>query len=62
MYKRKELSQEQRIRWFFYNYYETGMELDLLYISMANEDLDNLVWYGEKIYIPKYSDELIEII
>jgi len=47
------LSQEERIKWFVSNYYETGMELDILLVSMKDADLDNFVWYGEKIDIPK---------
>ena len=62
MYRREQLTQNQRIQWFFHNYYETGMELEHLLKTMQNEDLDNFVWYGKKIYIPKFRDELIEIV
>jgi len=51
------LSQEDRIKWFVANYYETGMELEILLASMQDTDLDNFVWYGEKIDIPKSSLE-----
>ena len=47
------LSQEERIKWFVANYYETGMDLEILLVSMRNVDLDNFIWYGEKIDIPK---------
>lgn len=52
-YTDRNLSQEERIKWFVSNYYETGMELDILLVSMKDADLDNFVWYGEKIDIPK---------
>jgi hypothetical protein len=55
---RTELSYENRIAWFFTNYYETGMEYAILLITMKNDDLDNLEWYDEYIKIPKYADEL----
>jgi hypothetical protein len=51
------LSQEDRIKWFVANYYETGMELESLLVSMKDENLDNFVWYDEKINIPKSSLE-----
>jgi hypothetical protein len=50
----KELTYEERVRWFVNNYYETGMEYASMLESMKNEDLDNFVWYGEKIQIPKF--------
>jgi hypothetical protein len=50
----KELTYEQRVRWFVNNYYETGMEYASMLESMKNEDLDNFEWYGEKIQIPKF--------
>ncbi len=53
----RPLSQEDRIKWFFANYYETGMELPSLLISMKDTDLDNLLWYDQKIDIPKSSLE-----
>jgi hypothetical protein len=52
--KRIELTYEERVRWFVNNYYETGMEYASMLESMKNEDLDNFVWYGEKIQIPKF--------
>jgi hypothetical protein len=51
------LSQEDRIKWFVANYYETGMELESLLVSMKDTNLDNFVWYDEKINIPKSSLE-----
>ena len=56
-YSDRKLSQEERIKWFFVNYYETGMELETLLISMKDEDLDNFVWRGENITIPNSSLE-----
>ena len=56
-YSDSKLSQEERIKWFFVNYYETGMELETLLISMKDEDLDNFVWRGENITIPNSSLE-----
>ena len=52
-YTDRNLSQEERIKWFVANYYETGMDLEILLVSMRNVDLDNFIWYGEKIDIPK---------
>jgi hypothetical protein len=51
------LSQEDRIRWFVRNYYETGMEMESMVVAMKDTDLDNFVWYDEKIDIPKSSLE-----
>lgn len=48
-----QLTQEEQITWFFENYYETGMELPILLESFKDTDLDNFVWYDEKIIIPK---------
>lgn len=50
-------SQEDRIKWFVRNYYETGMEMKSLLVAMKDTDLDNFVWYDEKITIPKSSLE-----
>jgi hypothetical protein len=50
-------SQEDRIKWFVTNYYETGMEMESLLVSLKDTDLDNFVWYDEKITIPKSSLE-----
>ena len=50
-------SQEDRIKWFVTNYYETGMEIESMVIAMKDTDLDNFLWYGEKIDIPKSSLE-----
>ena len=50
----KELTYEERVRWFVNHYYETGMEYRSMYEYMKNEDLDNFVWYGEKVEIPKF--------
>lgn len=59
--KRRELATyEQRVMWFLKNYYETGMEYDLLLISMEGADLDNFKWCDDIIHIPKYKDELDE--
>jgi hypothetical protein len=53
-----KLTYEERIRWFIQNYYETGMEYSCLLVSMKDEDLDSLEWYGEKISIPQYREEI----
>lgn len=55
---RKTLTYEQRVRWFITNYYETGMEYEILLESLKDEDLDNLPWYDSFIKIPKYIDEV----
>jgi ribosome-associated translation inhibitor RaiA len=57
----KTLSTQERILWFIQNYYETGMEYDVLKESFTDSELDNFEWYGQKINIPKkisYSDVL----
>ena len=57
----KTLSTQERILWFIQNYYETGMEYDILKETLNDTDLDNFEWYGEKINIPKklsYTDVL----
>jgi hypothetical protein len=52
------LSYEERIKWFVSNYYETGMEYQIMLDNMKNDDLDNFKWYDDFIKIPKYKDEL----
>ena len=49
----KTLSTQERILWFIQNYYETGMEYDILKKTLTDSDLDNFEWYGKKITIPK---------
>lgn len=53
---REELTYEQRIQWFIDNFYETGMEYEILLHTMKDVDLDNFKWYDEFISIPKYKD------
>lgn len=56
---RIELTKEQRIKWFFTNYYETGMELEGLQQSLKDKDLDlGIDWIDGKIIPPKYLDEI----
>jgi hypothetical protein len=55
---RVKLTYEERIMWFMENYYESGMEKEVLMDNLKNEDLDNFKWYNEVINIPKYKDEL----
>ena len=55
---RKKLTYKERIDWFVANFYETGMEYELIYDSFKNEDLDRIKWYDDLIKIPKYKDEL----
>lgn len=50
-----ELTQEERVRWFYNNYWETGMEWLITLDSMKNTNLDEpFEWHGEKINIPKH--------
>tara|TARA_R110000772_G_scaffold62137_1_gene139585 strand:- start:3714 stop:3995 length:282 start_codon:yes stop_codon:yes gene_type:complete len=58
--KRELATYEERIMWFLKNYYESGMEYDILLVSMEGADLDNFEWYDDIIHIPKYKDELDE--
>jgi hypothetical protein len=53
-----ELTYEERIKWFIQNHYESGMEYELLLISMKNENLDAFKWYDEIISIPKFKNNL----
>lgn len=55
---RKKLTYKERINWFVLNFYETGMEYDIIYDSFKKEDLDRIKWYNDFIKIPKYKDEL----
>jgi hypothetical protein len=50
----KKLTKNEKIKWFFENYYESGMELDILLKTMKNIDFDNFEWYGKKIKFPKF--------
>ncbi len=52
----RKLKREERVKWFFLNYYETGMEYSY-FSNLSDDELDNLEWYGEKIQIPKYLPE-----
>jgi len=56
----RPLSQDEKIKWFFANYYESGMELDSLLISMQDTDFDNFLWYDKKIDVPKGSLEAVK--
>lgn len=55
---RSRLYYRDRVKWFFTNYFETGMELGALIHSMQGQDLDNFKWYDEYIKIPNFKDEL----
>ena len=55
---REKLTYEERVSWFFINYYETGLEFDGLLRSLKSDDLDNFEWYNEKLKFPKYLDEV----
>lgn len=55
----RELTYEERIRWFFSNYYETGMEYLSLLHTMKSIDLDRVNWIdGEVIRIPRTLGEV----
>jgi hypothetical protein len=56
--KERELTYEERVRWFFVEYYETGMELPSMLGSLKDADLDNFEWYDEIIKFPKYERDL----
>jgi hypothetical protein len=53
--KMRELSYEERIRWFVDNYYETGMEYEICLQTMKDFNLDNFKHYDEVVKIPKIS-------
>ena len=56
--KREKLTYKERIDWFVSNFYETGMEYNLIYDSFRTKDLDRIEWYNDIIKIPEYKDEL----
>jgi hypothetical protein len=55
---RKKLTYEERVQWFVNNFYETGMEYEIMLYNLKDEDLDNFKWYDDIIKIPKYKDEV----
>ena len=55
---RKKLTYKERIDWFVANFYETGMEYQIIYDSFKNKDLDRIKWHDDFIKIPEYKDEL----
>ena len=55
---REELTYEDRVKWFVKNFYETGMEYQVMLDKMKNQDLGSFKWYDDFIKIPKYKDEL----
>jgi hypothetical protein len=50
----EEIKYEDRVRWFLENYYETGMEYEILLDSFKKENLDAVKWYDQIIFVPKY--------
>jgi hypothetical protein len=52
--KTRDLSYEERVKWFLTHYYETGMEYEILLETMKNIDLDNFRHYNEIVSIPRY--------
>ena len=55
---KKKLTYNQRIDWFYANYYESGMEHDTIYHLFKNLNLDKLEWYGDIVEIPKYKEDI----
>lgn len=49
-----ELEYEERIKWFFTNYYETGMEYEILLEDMKKQNLDKIKHHDKIIALPKY--------
>lgn len=49
----RKLTYEERVQWFFDNYYESGMEYPSLLENLKDADLDRLPWYGDFIAIPR---------
>lgn len=50
----RELTYEERVRWFIFTHYETGMEYEGLLQSLKHENLDNYEYRGEIVQFPKY--------
>lgn len=55
------LTYKERISWFFKNYFEPGMNYNILLSKMVNDDLDNFKWYDDIISIPKTRTEARQI-
>lgn len=55
----QKLSYEERINWYFSNFYETGMEYEILLEEMKDYNLDFFERNGTNIYIPKYKLNMI---
>ncbi len=56
--QREELTFEQKVYWFLYNYYETGTEKESMINQFKKTGFDNFYWYDELIIFPTYKDEL----
>jgi len=56
--RNRKLTYEERIKWFFDYFYESGMEYELLLESMKDADLNNFEWYGDIIDFPVYVKDL----
>lgn len=55
----EKLSYEERVKWLFENFYETGLELKIMLESLRKENLDFLNWYDQVISIPKYKLNIV---
>lgn len=55
----EKLKYEDRIKWFFENYFETGMELEILLENFKNQNLDSIKHYNQIISLPKYKLNII---
>jgi len=53
-----ELTYDEKVEWFVANYYETGMELEMMKDNMKHDDLDNFFWYKKKVDFPKMKSDL----
>lgn len=54
----RNLTYREQVEWFIANYYETGMEFEILLESFKDDDFDNFFWYDEKIEFPKKLSDL----
>jgi hypothetical protein len=59
---RKKLTYEERVRWFYENHYETGMEYQNLLNWFKGKNLDSFQWYDNTVSIPKYKTEKDELV
>lgn len=54
----RELTYEEKVRWFVSKHHEDGMELKIMLDSMRDDNLDNFYWHKSKVEFPKMLSEI----